>query len=83
MLLSNDQWDTGVFHHKRQALLGKEGIERDVGTARFQDRQHADKHVQGTFNANADKSFNLASSSSQFAGDDIGLVIQLAVSQAI
>ncbi len=79
--LGDKQLRSAVFEHIRDAVGGIRRIDRQVGRARFQDRQRPDDHLKGRRRDDADDLLAASSPPYQFAGQSVRFFVQLAVRQ--
>ncbi|MNO75160.1 hypothetical protein D3C76_661890 [compost metagenome] len=80
--LAQQQVETAVLNHVRQALAREFGVQRHIGRAAFQHRQQADDQLRAATQRQADTLAGAGSVFDQAMGQAVGLGIEFAVAQA-
>ena len=70
-----------ILHHEGEAFARIGGVERDVGTAGFQDAEEGNHHVERAFQAQADECFRFDPKVPQMGRELAGAPVQFAISQ--
>ncbi|VVO30595.1 hypothetical protein PS720_04956 [Pseudomonas fluorescens] len=80
-LLAEQQLNAAVLDHVGQAFLRVFGVERDIGTARLENRQQADHHFDGALDADPHQHVRAYTLLAQGVGQLVGARVQLGVGQ--
>ena len=81
MILSQQHCRSAVLQHEVQSLCGISRIQRHIGCARLQCRQHSDDHFQAAFDADRYPSLRLYAGFAQIMRQLIAAAIQIAIRQ--
>jgi hypothetical protein len=82
-VVGDDDGRLAVLQHHRDALGGVAGIERHVGAAGLQDPQQAHHHLDRALQVDPHHHVGPDAQRLQLAGDPVGVLVQLAVGQAL
>ena len=81
-LRSQQHRNLGVLQHKSEALSRVGGVERDVGTAGFEDRQQRDDLLKRALDKYPDAHLRCDAQRAQMVGQLVGATVEFAVGQA-
>src|SRR5665213_2319029 len=81
--MCDQHWGLGIREHEGQAFCRIAGIERQIGSAGFENADEADHHLEGSLETQADHDLGSDTFADEVMRELVGAGVELGVSEAV